>query len=215
VAADLDSCAAAVPPGSLGATLRRTAATAAVGSLLDLLEGSTARITALVAAIKGYSYMDQAPLQEIDVHAGLESTLIILQHRLDAIVVRRGYAPDLPRICAYGSELNQVWTNLLDNAIDALAGHGQIVIRTAQEGHRVLVEITDDGPGIPQEIQVRIFEPFFTTKGVGEGTGLGLDISHRIVVARHHGEIAVASRPGETRFTVRLPIEQPREEART
>jgi signal transduction histidine kinase len=204
---NLAGLAAGTPRETLSPTLRHLAAARTVRSLLDLLEGSTGRISTLVEAIKSYSYMDQAPLQEIDVHDGLESTLIILRHLLNAIEVVRHYDPDLPRISAYGSELNQVWTNLLDNAIDALGGTGRITIRTAREGERVLVEIADNGPGIPPEIQPRIFEPFFTTKGVGEGTGLGLDICYRIVVGQHGGEIAVSSQPGETRFTVRLPIQ--------
>jgi signal transduction histidine kinase len=174
--------------------------------LLETVSQSTGRITKLVGAIKGYSYMDQAPIQEIDIHEGIENTLTMLGHKLNQIQVQRDYAAGLPRINAYGSELNQVWTNLLDNAIDALAGNGRIHISTAQEEACVLVEIADNGPGIAPEVLPRIFEPFFTTKGVGKGTGLGLDISHRIVVNRHHGAINVLSSPGDTRFQVRLPI---------
>ena len=151
--------------------------------------------------------MDQAPLQEVDVHEGLESTLTILSHKLKGgVVVTREYDRSLPRISAYGSELNQVWTNLIDNAIDAMGGQGQIWVRTRCEHDQVLVEIADNGPGIPPEIQHRIFEPFFTTKGVGEGTGLGLDITYRTVVGKHHGGISVLSNPGDTRFLVRLPV---------
>lgn len=191
-----------------------------VGVLSEIEQGS-ARISHLVKAIKDYSYMDQAPLQEIDVHEGLESTLTILSHKLKkGIVVRREYDLNLPRITAYGSELNQVWTNLIDNAIAALGlvardwglktGNTQsliptILIRTKHEHDRVLVEIADNGSGIPPEIQHRIFEPFFTTKGVGEGTGLGLDMTYRIV-AKHYGNISLTSTPGDTRFLVRLPI---------
>ena len=133
----------------------------------------------------------------------------MLHHPLKGIEVVREYDRTLPRITAFGSELNQVWTNLIDNAADALAGAGRLTVRTAREGERVLVEIGDDGPGIPPEMRDRVFEPFFTTKGVGEGTGLGLDIVRRIVVDRHHGEVRVESRPGETRFQVRLPIGGP------
>ncbi len=175
--------------------------------LLKEIEQSTAHISELVNAIKEYSYMDQAPLQEVDVHEGLESTLTILRHKLKGAVVTREY-DDLPRISAYGSELNQVWTNLIDNAIDAVGNQGQIRLRTWCEDGQVLVEIADNGPGIPPEIQPRIFEPFFTTKGVGQGTGLGLVTSYRTVVGKHKGDIHVFSQPGDTRFQVRLPIEQ-------
>jgi signal transduction histidine kinase len=175
--------------------------------LLSEIEQSTKRISELVKAIKDYSYMDQTPLQEVDVHEGLESTLTILNHKLKrGVVVTRDYERSLPYIRAYGSELNQVWTNLIDNAIDAMGGQGQICIRTLQENNCVLVEIIDNGPGIPLDIQPRIFEPFFTTKGVGIGTGLGLDISYRIVVGMHHGDISFFSKPGDTHFLVRLPI---------
>jgi signal transduction histidine kinase len=175
--------------------------------LLSEIEQSTKRISELVKAIKDYSYMDQTPLQEVDVHEGLESTLTILNYKLKrGVVVTRDYERSLPYIRAYGSELNQVWTNLIDNAIDAMGGQGQIWIRTLQENNCVLVEIIDNGPGIPLDIQPRIFEPFFTTKGVGVGTGLGLDISYRIVVGLYHGDISFFSKPGDTHFLVRLPI---------
>jgi signal transduction histidine kinase len=175
---------------------------------LKMLEETTTRISTLVQAVKSYSYMDRAPLQEIDVHEGLESTLTMLSHQLKNIEVTRHYDTTLPRICAYGSELNQVWTNLLDNAADALEGTGQIVLSTRRENEYVVVEISDNGPGIPDEIQKRIFEPFFTTKGVGKGTGLGLDIAYRVIVGHHKGDLQVISRPGDgdTRFIVRLPI---------
>lgn len=176
--------------------------------LLDELEQSTTRISTLVQAVKDYSYMDQAPVQEVDVHEGLESTLTILSHKLKKgnVMVKREYDCDLPRLSAYGSELNQVWTNLIDNAIDAMNGQGQILIRTCCENEFLLVEIADNGPGIPPEIQTHIFEPFYTTKGVGKGTGLGLHIVYRIVVGQHQGDIGVVSQPGDTRFQVRLPL---------
>jgi signal transduction histidine kinase len=179
--------------------------------LLDEIQQSTARISELVKAIKAYSYMDQAPIQEIDVHEGLESTLTILSHKLKAggsIAVTRDYDRTLPRISAYGSELNQVWTNIIDNAIYAIGErHGNILLRTKRENNNiVVVEISDDGPGIPQDIQPRIFEQFFTTKGVGKGTGLGLSISYRIVVEMHKGDISFTSKPGDTRFEIRLPM---------
>jgi signal transduction histidine kinase len=177
--------------------------------LLKEIEQSTVRISELVKAIKTYSYMDQAPIQEIDVHEGLESTLTILGHKLKAasITISREYDIALPRISAYGSELNQVWTNIIDNAIDAIGDrHGSISLRTKRESKNIVVEISDDGPGIPQDIQSRIFEQFFTTKGVGKGTGLGLSISYRIVVEMHKGDISFTSKPGDTRFEIRLPI---------
>jgi signal transduction histidine kinase len=192
---------------ALSAVLAWLEATLTIQGLSEEVEHGTRRISALVKAVKEYTYMDQAPLQEIDIHEGLESTLIIFDHKLKhGIVVTREYDRSLPRICAYGSELNQVWTNLLDNAIDALQGQGQIWVRTASENDHILVEIADNGPGIPLEIQHRVFEPFFTTKGVGKGTGLGLDISYRIV-GKHHGDIRVISTPGDTRFQIRLPID--------
>ncbi|MDQ2696603.1 MAG: ATP-binding protein, partial [Pseudomonadota bacterium] len=146
--------------------------------------------------------MGQAAEQEVDIHEGIEDTLIILKHRLKyAITVHRDYDRTLPRITVYGSELNQVWTNLIANAADALNGQGHITIRTRRDGDRAAVEVIDDGPGIPEEVQSRIFEPFFTTKPVGKGLGLGLDITYRIVVDRHGGSIGVDSRPGRTCFT--------------
>jgi signal transduction histidine kinase len=177
--------------------------------LLNEIQQSTARILELVKAIKTYSYMDQAPVQEIDIHEGLDSTLIILRHKLKSsnITVTREYDRTLPRISAYGSELNQVWTNIIDNAIDAIGErHGNIWVRTKQEDNNIVVEVADDGPGIPQDIQSRIFEQFFTTKSIGKGTGLGLSISYRIVVEIHKGDIRFTSRPGDTRFEIRLPI---------
>jgi signal transduction histidine kinase len=151
--------------------------------------------------------MDQAKLQEVDITKSLETTLTIMHHKLKrGITVERNYAPDLPKIMGYGSELNQVWTNLIDNAADAMGENGRLGIRTARENDFILVEIADNGPGIPPEVKSRIFEPFFTTKGVGEGTGLGLDFVYRIV-ASMRGLVSVNSRPGDTRFEVRIPIQ--------
>src|SRR5262249_33946698 len=155
----------------------------------------TSRISELVKAIKQYSFMDQSPEQEIDVHDGLEDTLIMLRYRLKhGVEIVRDYDRSLPRICARGSALNQVWTNLIDNAIDAMNGRGGRVVRTAAEFGGVLVEIRDNGPGIPGEIRDHIFEPFFTTKPVGEGTGLGLDTVYRII-KQHRGDVHVESEP--------------------
>jgi signal transduction histidine kinase len=178
--------------------------------LLGEIENGSKRVSELVRSIKEYSYMDQAPEQEVDVHKGLESTLTMMNHVLKhGIEVVRDYDTSLPPICARGSELNQVWTNLIDNAAGAMKGKGELRIRTARENDRVLVEIRDNGPGIPAAIQTRIFEPFFTTKPVGEGTGLGLD-SVRRIISTHHGDIQVQSQPGDTRFQIRLPISKPR-----
>ena len=190
------------------AAVRWVATSLNAHSLAEDLCDSTDRMTRLVKAIKAYTYMDQAALQEIDVHDGLEATLVILNHKLKHthIAIDRQYAPQLPRVCVYGSELNQVWTNLLDNAIDALGDEGTITIATAPwHENGVEVTISDDGPGIDPEVQRRVFEPFFTTKAFGSGTGLGLDAARRIIRERHDGDIAFASQPGRTTFTVRLP----------
>jgi signal transduction histidine kinase len=210
--ADLELVEAAVPPGTLADALRYLEATLGVAGFVDEIEESSMRISNLIATMEGYSYMDQAPTQEVDVNEGLDNTLAILEYKLKGLEVARDYDPNLPRITAHGNELNQVWTNLIDNAIDAVADGeeiGRIKLRTTHEGDRVLVEISDDGPGIPEEIRDRIFEPFFTTKDVGEGAGFGLDVSYRIVVGRHGGDIRVVSKPGDTRFQVRLPIDAP------
>jgi len=177
-----------------------------MGLLSEVLQ-TTERISQIVRAVKSYTYLDQAPLLEVDVHEGLENTLVIMQHKLKkGVAVKREYSSNLPRIEAYASELNQVWTNIIDNAIDAMNGRGEIKIKTYEQDNRVIVEITDNGPGIPEDIQLRIFEPFFTTKAPGHGTGLGLHISHDIVVNRHRGQLLVESKPGETKFRVMLPI---------
>ncbi len=178
-----------------------------MNELLYEVQQTTERLSQIVQAMKSYTYLDQAPLLEVDVHEGLENTLIIMQHKLkQGVTVKREYSPDLPRIEAYASELNQVWTNIIDNAVDAMNGKGELVLRTYEEDDRVIVEIIDNGPGIPEEIQARIYEPFFTTKPPGKGTGLGLHISHDIVANRHHGQLLVESKPGNTKFKAVLPI---------
>jgi signal transduction histidine kinase len=181
-----------------------------IAGLLHEVEESTKRISDLVKAVKSYSYMDQAPSQAIDIHEGLEDTLKIMNFKLRKAKVNiiREFDHSIPMIHAYGSELNQVWTNIIDNAIDAIGEGGTITLRTRRDGEAIWVEICDNGPGIPLEVQKRIFDPFFTTKEVGKGTGLGLDIAHRIVVSRHHGELKVESVPGNTCFQIRLPITQ-------
>jgi signal transduction histidine kinase len=200
---------AVVAGASLGPELTRFATLLEMERIADELEHSTARISDLIKAIKEYSYMDQARLQEVDITKSLETTLTIMHHKLKrGITVTRNYAPDLPKIMAYGSELNQVWTNLIDNAADAMGDNGKLRIRTARENDFILVEIADNGPGIPPDVKSRIFEPFFTTKGVGDGTGLGLDFVYRIVTGMH-GQVSVDSVPGDTRFAVRIPIQGP------
>ena len=202
----LDEVLELAGPRIIGSALRRIAATCNVERLLREIENSTNRMTVLVRAIKEYSYMDRIKEQEIDIHRGLDTTLTMLSHSLKhGVTVIREYDKSLPPVFANGSELNQVWTNLIDNAIAAMQCKGELQIRTARENDLALVEITDNGPGIPPQIQDRIFEPFFTTKGVGEGTGLGLDFVYRIV-RRHHGDVRFTSRPGETKFQIRLPI---------
>lgn len=200
---------ASVAGASLGPELTRFATLLEMERIASELENSTARISDLIKAIKEYSYMDQAKLQEVDITKSLETTLTIMHHKLKrGIAVTRNYDPDLPKIMAYGSELNQVWTNLIDNAADAMGENGKLRIRTARENDFIVVEIADSGPGIPADVKSRIFEPFFTTKGVGEGTGLGLDFVHRIVTGMH-GNVSVDSVPGDTRFAVRIPIQIP------
>ncbi len=214
-AAWLEEIAVVADPAT-GAALRWIAAEVDLDGLVDELEAATGRISALVGVVKEYSHLDQAPSADIDVHDGLESTLVLLGHKMGGgIEVVRDYDRDLPKIPAYPSELNQVWTNLIDNALDAMGGSGRLTVRTARDGDHALVEICDTGPGIPPELQRRVFEPFFTTKEVGKGTGLGLDVSHRVVVSRHHGDLRVESSPGDTHFQVRLPIgpKSPRSDA--
>jgi signal transduction histidine kinase len=195
-----------LPPASHVVALGWLEARLNLNSLVGQVEQSTGRIAELVKAVKSYSYMDQSPMQTVDIHEGIESTLVMLGHKLKNVTLTRAFDRSLPRIQAYGSELNQVWTNLIDNAIDAVNGTGKICVGTIQEDDQLVVEIVDNGPGIPPEVQAHMFEPFFTTKGVGTGTGLGLIISNRIVGDRHGGEIEFESKPGETRFKVRLPI---------
>jgi signal transduction histidine kinase len=173
--------------------------------LADEVATSSGRISELVGAMKDYTYMDRAAVGEVDVTAGLDNTLTILGHRLKGVSVQREYKQDLPKVQGNGGELNQVWTNLIDNAADAVDGRGNITLRAFARDDRVVVEVVDNGPGIPREAQGRVFEPFYTTKEVGAGTGLGLDVVRRIIVA-HGGGVSVRSEPGETRFTVGLPV---------
>ncbi len=188
------------------AALVRISASLEIADLLSQIEHSTSRISDLVGAIKEYTFMDQSPVQNVDVVKTLETTLTILNHKLKhGVAVHRDYQKIPLLVNSFGSELNQVWTNLIDNAIDAMGGKGDLRVRTYREDDCVVVEIGDNGPGIAPEVRPRIFEPFFTTKGVGEGTGLGLDTVQRIV-RKHRGNIQVDSKPGDTRFQVRLPL---------
>jgi signal transduction histidine kinase len=203
----LDAAAQTLGTNGLSGALGWLADTLLATALLDQLDDATTRISQLVSVVKDYSYLDRSTEQEVDIHDGIEKTLVILQHKLRAgVEVIRDYDANLPRILANGSELNQVWTNLIDNAIDAMDGHGQVRIRTRRDGQAILIEIADQGRGIPPDLAARIYDPFFTTKEVGKGTGLGLDIVRRIVVDRYHGEVTFESVPGETRFLVRLPL---------
>ena len=194
------------PQQAIGDVLGWMTGTLTLQDLTEQVERSTGRIAELVNAVKAYSYEGQAPVQEVEIHEGLESTLSILSHKLKGITLIREYDRSLPRIPAYGTELNQVWTNLIDNAIDAVNGQGEIRIRTKRDDDHLLVEIHDNGAGIPEDVREHLFEPFFTTKGVGKGTGLGLIISYRIVADRHHGELEFESKPGHTVFLTRLPM---------
>jgi signal transduction histidine kinase len=192
--------------GTARAALVRIAASVEIASLLNEIESSTSRISDLVGAIKEYTYMDQAPVQNVDVVKSLETTLTILNHKLKrGVTVQRDYLSIPLLVNSFGSELNQVWTNLIDNAIDAMNGNGELRVRTYRDDGCVVVEIGDNGPGISPEVKAHIFEPFFTTKAVGEGTGLGLDTVQRIV-RKHRGNIQVNSKPGDTRFQVSLPL---------
>jgi signal transduction histidine kinase len=196
--------------GELSGALRWLADTIETEQLLNEITDSVARISSLVGAAKQYSQLDRAPYQVVDIHELLDSTLAMLGAKIgDGITVVREYGHNLPRVPAFPGELNQVWTNLIDNAVAAMNGSGTLTIRTALDRDQILVEFGDTGPGVPPEIQDRIFEPFFTTKAVGLGTGLGLDISYRIVVQRHHGDLRVESVPGDTRFRVWLPLTAP------
>jgi signal transduction histidine kinase len=190
------------------AALEWVAASLTARGLAAELSDSAERMSRLVGAVKSYAYMDRADVVETEIHEGLDTTLVVLGHKLKhtKIAVERDYDRTLPKVLARGSELNQVWTNLLDNAIAALGDNGTITIRTRREAECAVVEVSDDGPGIPDDVRDRIFEPFFTTKPVGQGTGLGLDTVRRIIAERHKGTISVDSRPGETTFRVWLPL---------
>lgn len=204
---DLAELENAVDPGFLEPALRWLSYTVETENLLTEVKESTKRISALVGAAKQYSQLDRTPHQSVDLHDGLDATITILAGKIPAGVrVVKDYDRELPNVPAYAAELNQVWTNLIDNAVDAVDGSGTVTVRTALDGDFALVEVIDTGPGVPPELKRRVFEPFFTTKGVGQGTGLGLDVSWRVVVGRHGGDLRVVSEPGDTHFQVRLPL---------
>ncbi|MFC9648855.1 MULTISPECIES: ATP-binding protein [unclassified Streptomyces] len=205
----LAAVAEAVGEDHLDSAVRWLAYTIDTELLMGEIDDAVTRVSDLVGAAKQYSQLDRAPHQVVDVHALLDATLTMMRAKIPAgIRVVKEYDRTLPPVPAFGAELNQVWTNLIDNAVDAMEGEGTLTLGTRREGDRLFVEVTDTGSGIPPEVRPRIFEPFFSTKSVGEGTGLGLDISYRIVVNKHHGDIRVDSRPGHTRFQVCLPITQ-------
>jgi signal transduction histidine kinase len=209
----LEQAATAVDPSMLGAALRWLACADETELLMNEIEDATTRISTLVGAAKQYSQLDRAPHQVVDVHELLDSTLTILAGKIPpGIRVVKEYDRSLPAIPAYAAELNQAWTNLIDNAVSAMGQTGVLTVRTGRDRDRVVVDICDTGPGVPPKIRDRIFEPFYTTKPVGQGTGLGLDITWRIVVKKHHGDIAVESVPGNTRFRVRLPVTEAKTE---
>ncbi len=208
--ADLDGIAGAVEPGFFEPALRWLAYTVETENLLSEIKDSTARISKLVGAAKQYSQLDRTPHQETDLREGLKATLVMMAGKIPAGVrVVKDFDPELPAVPGYPAELNQVWTNLIDNALDAMGDAGTLTIRTARDGDTALVEVIDTGPGVPAELRRRVFEPFFTTKGVGRGTGLGLDVSFRVITNRHGGDLRVLSEPGDTHFQVRLPLHAP------
>jgi signal transduction histidine kinase len=203
----LDKVSRTTPPGLLEGAVRWLAYAVETETLMNDVADATNRISALVASARQYSQLDRAPYQVVDLHELLDSTLVMLGRKIgDGVQVVRSYAPDLPPIPAYAAELNQVWTNIIDNALWAMAGTGTLTITTALDGPTAVVTIADTGPGIPADVVPRIFEPFFTTKPVGDGTGLGLDISWRIIVNKHRGDLRVHSTPGHTLFEIRLPL---------
>ena len=201
-----DRVAAMIPGDSLDPALHWVASSLSTAALLAEVKESTQRVSSLVAAVRSYSQLDRASVQRTDVAEGLESTLMVLAHKLDGVTVVRSYGDGVPQIEAIAGELNQVWTNLIDNAIDAMGGVGTLRVSCCATDDGVVVEIGDTGPGLPDDVLPHVFEPFFTTKDVGHGTGLGLDISRRIVVDRHGGDIGIDRADGETVFRVRLPL---------
>lgn len=203
---DLDHITASFAPEQLVLIIGWLVSAISIKELIQVIGEGTGRISNIVGALKTYSYLDQAPVQNVDIHQGLNNTLLMLNSRLKkGVTIHRHYDENLPLVEAYGSELNQVWTNIIDNAVSSMNGEGEITLTTSQANGWVVIEIADSGPGIPADNLGKIFDPFFTTKPPGEGTGLGLNISHNIIVEKHHGEISVASEPGSTRFCIKIP----------
>ncbi len=202
----LEKVERAVPEGSLEAAVRWIAYAVETETLMSEIGDATSRISTLVDAARQYSQLDRAPRQTVDLRSLLKSTLVMMNRKLAGITVVKDFDPDLPEVTCYPAELNQVWTNIVDNAVAAMGGQGTLTLRTRRDGDTASVEIGDTGPGIPDDVRPRIFEPFFTTKDVGEGTGLGLDISYRIVVGKHHGDLRVRTGPDGTVFEVCLPL---------
>jgi signal transduction histidine kinase len=205
-----ERAASALEGSALEPGLEWVASTLSAATLLVELKESTRRVSELVAAVKSHSQMDRASMQHIDVTDGLESSLVMLGHKLLGVTVVRDYGADVPRIDAYAGELNQAWINLIDNAVDAMDGAGTLRLATRADGDAVVVEIGDTGPGMSPQVLARAFEAFYTTKDVGKGTGLGLDIARRIVVERHGGTIGIESQPGDTVLRIRLPVQSPK-----
>jgi signal transduction histidine kinase len=207
----LEQATRRLPADTLPAALEWIASSRSLGTLLREVSLSAERISEIVGAVRSYSFLDQAPILPVDVVQGLEDTVVILRSKLEpGIAIHRDYAADLPRIEAHGGELNQVWTNLIANAAEAMDGRGELRLSAALEGDRLKVEVCDNGPGIPEAIRERIFEPFFTTKPPGQGTGLGLHLTYNIIALHHRGQIAVDSQPGRTCFRVLLPVQMKR-----
>jgi signal transduction histidine kinase len=204
---EMERLTAGVAPNQFPDLVAWIANASAASKLVDEIAEGAGRISEIVGAMRSYTYLDQAPVQDVNVIDGLENTLVLLNSKLkEGIRITRDYEEGLPRITAYGSELNQVWTNIIDNAVDAMEGSGELTLRARQLNGQVVVEITDNGPGMPADVVGRVFDPFFTTKAPGEGTGLGMNISHNIVVQKHHGKIEVETAPGQTTFRVSLPV---------
>jgi signal transduction histidine kinase len=205
-----DILAKVVEPGLLDQAIHWIGYALETEQLMSDIEDATGRVSSLVASAKQYSQLDRAAHQWIDVHTGLDSTLVMLAHKIgNGVQVVKDYDRGLPQVPAHPAELNQVWTNIIDNAVQAMNGAGTLTIRTYRQDDHVVVSIGDTGPGVPESLRKRVFEPFFTTKAVGEGTGLGLDISYRIVVNGHGGDIVLQSQPGDTQFLVSLPTREP------
>jgi signal transduction histidine kinase len=205
--ADLEPLARELDPRRLGSLLAFVAHGHELGALAALVGDGSQRISDIVASMRSYSYLDRGEVQVVDIVEGLDSTLVLLGSQLANMDVRREYAPDLPRVPVHGTELNQVWTNIIANAVDATEGAGTLTVRTAHVGDRVVVELEDDGPGMAPGVADRVFEPFFTTKPPGKGVGLGLNVSYNIVAVTHRGELSVRSSPGSTVFRVALPLD--------